>query len=116
MLAECRRRIDAESAPDEHENLMVVSHILAQLRYNRETLLKFLGGKQAMIESPLIQEILDEHQQKTIELILSERFGSLPAEVSTAIRAIYDETELRRLTVAAAQCADLAEFRARLAG
>lgn len=120
MLAECRRRIDAGAMPDEHESLLVVSQILAQLRYNQEALLQLFGGRTAMIESPLIQEIVTEvvaeKVQGVIEAILASRFTAVPPEISLELRTIDDAEKLQELGVAAARCVNLAEFRARLSG
>ena len=56
----CRERIDSDAPPDEHENLLVATQILASLRYNDPRLFSILGGKRAMIESPVLKEFLNE--------------------------------------------------------
>ena len=53
----CRARIDAEAPPGEHENLLAVPQVLAGLRYNDPRLFELLGGRDAMIESPVLQEL-----------------------------------------------------------
>ena len=45
LFALCRERIDADAPPGEHENLLVVTQILAGLRYNDPRLFSILGGK-----------------------------------------------------------------------
>lgn len=40
-----------------------------------------------MIESPLIQELLAEQQQTDILLFLVNRFGPVPRDLETAIKA-----------------------------
>lgn len=58
------RPLQAELVPPrqllsaDRENLLVVTQVLANLRYNDPRLLTNLGGREAMIESPLIQEIV----------------------------------------------------------
>ena len=44
----------------EKENLLAVTQFLARLRYNDEALFEILGGRKAMIESPLLQELKKE--------------------------------------------------------
>jgi hypothetical protein len=58
IFQECRTRIDRDAPPDEHENLLAVTQILAGLRYNDPRLFQLLGGREAMIESAVLQEFL----------------------------------------------------------
>jgi hypothetical protein len=56
IFQQCRARIDEEAAPDERENLLAVTQVLAGLRYNERGLFQFLGRKDAMTEAPVLQE------------------------------------------------------------
>ena len=71
-----------------------------------------------MIESPvlqrLLQEKLGERSHKLILGILEDRFGPVPPDVATALRAILDEGRLEQLNKLAARCADLGAFRQQL--
>jgi hypothetical protein len=68
-----------------------------------------------MIESPLIQEFVAAKLHNLIVETLTERFGSVPPEVATALRAVQDESRLNELLKCAAfRCPDLEAFRARL--
>src|SRR5262245_44074541 len=58
---EQRRRIDEQAVPEERANLLAVSQMLVQLRYNDPKLVAILGRRRAMIESPLINEIVAEN-------------------------------------------------------
>ena len=49
IFQECRIRIDRDSPPDQHENLLAVTQILAGMRYNNSRLFQILGGREAMI-------------------------------------------------------------------
>jgi hypothetical protein len=60
MLSQCRARIDRDAPPEEHENLLAVTQVLAGLRYNDPRLFQLLGGRKAMIESPVLQELKAE--------------------------------------------------------
>jgi hypothetical protein len=68
IIQECRIRIDRDAPPDQHENLLAVTQILAGMRYNSSRLFQILGGREAMIESPELQEFLAECQRKFILL------------------------------------------------
>ena len=83
ILRQCRARIDAEAPPEEHENLLAVTQVLAGLRYNDPRLFDLLGGREAMIESPVLQELKDEWtreaanevERQAIVRVLVARFG-----------------------------------------
>jgi hypothetical protein len=51
---------DSIRPPDEHENHLAVRQILAGLRYNDSRLFQLLGGRVAMIESPVPEESVTE--------------------------------------------------------
>jgi hypothetical protein len=118
ILAECRRRIDKQALPEERDNLLAVSQVLVQLRYNDPELLAILGGKRIMIESPLINEIVAESTQKTMQEdileFLKARFGAIPEEISESLRNVCARKKLKALVKHAARSADLEAFRRRL--
>ncbi len=58
VLQECRRRIDEQAPANERANFLAVTQVMSRLRYNSLNLMALFGGRQAMIESPLIQELL----------------------------------------------------------
>jgi hypothetical protein len=60
VLRQCGERIEQQAPGNERANLLAVTQILTQMRYNEKRLLDLLGGRQAMIDSPLIQELLDD--------------------------------------------------------
>jgi hypothetical protein len=118
VLEECRRRIDQQAPPDEQANLLAVTQVLAHLRYNNRQLLSIFGGSRAMIESPLVQELIAETKQRTTQQHildnLEARFGPVPSEIAVKVRAITDEKKLSDFHRHAATCPDLESFRARL--
>ena len=71
-----------------------------------------------MIESPLIQELVDEavlsQKQKDILQILKVRFGDVPAEVSAKVEAKRALDELEPLFDASATAPSLDAFKERL--
>jgi hypothetical protein len=113
IIAECRRRIDAEAPENERENLLAVTQVLMRLRYNAKNLFQILGGEQAMIESPLIDELLAKTRTTDILDVLESRFDSRPDDLADELRAL-GEQELKALNRFAAVCPDLAAFRARV--
>jgi hypothetical protein len=123
IFQQCRARIDRDAPPGEHENLLAVTQVLAGLRYNDPRLFQLLGGREAMIESPVLQELKAEWthegackaQRRAILHILSARFGPEAKGLATALEAIEDETRLDELVEFTALCPDLESFRKRLA-
>jgi hypothetical protein len=92
-----------------------VPQVLAGLCYNDPGLLAVFGGREAMIESPVLQELLAERAHQLILGLLEDRFGPVPAEVIGALSAIKDEERLKQLNKLAARCTNLEAFRQQLA-
>jgi hypothetical protein len=110
VFQECRHRID--NAPvEERANLLAVTQVLAGLRFHDPVLLNILGGRQAMIESPVLQELMAEHGQKYILRLLERRFETVPVDIRERLRAVQDEERLEQLHDQAIVCATLDEFR-----
>ena len=64
IFHQCRARIDQDALPGERENLLAVSQVLAGLRYDDPRLFQILGGREAMIESPVLQQLKAEWTQE----------------------------------------------------
>ena len=119
IFQECRARIDRDAPADERENLLAVTQILAGMRYNDSRLFQILGGREAMIESPVLQEFLAEQtreailraKRQSILQFLGARFGMDALSVRTALDAIRDGEKLDELTKQSATCEDLAAFK-----
>jgi hypothetical protein len=122
MARDCRERIERLAKPEERDRLLAVTRILARLRYNDPGLLDLLITRQAMIESPELQEILEENTRETrretlqgsVLRALEARLGAVPAEISAQVRAVIDEQRLDALFLHAVRCPDLEAFRAAL--
>jgi hypothetical protein len=120
ILRQCRERIDRDAPPDEHENLLAVTQVLAGLRYNDPMLFQLLGGREAMIESPVLQELIAdcerkaalETRQKVVVEILVARFGDEAKALEAEITSVGDR--LGDYLKVAATCPDLASFRKEL--
>jgi hypothetical protein len=122
VLRECRSRIDTQAPPGERENLLAVTQVLARLRYNDPGILALFGGRQSMIESPLIQELEAEFTHKatlkamhnTILIVLEGCFGPVSDDIQAAVQRVQDESALRAVALLAARCPDLDSFRKHL--
>ncbi len=72
-----------------------------------------------MLESPLIQELLDttacQTAQRDILDFLEERFGEVSLDLRERLQSVTDEDRLRALVRKAAACPDLDAFRKELA-
>jgi hypothetical protein len=118
IVRECRARIEQFAPPGEQENLLAVTQFLARLRYNDEMLFKILGGRKAMIESPVLQELKEEWTRETViddlMTFLVGRFGAKAEALKTDLQAIDDEARLKELIKHAATCRTLSSFRKQL--
>jgi hypothetical protein len=62
----------------EQANLLAMAQIMTRLRYNDPSLLDTLGGEQALIESPLIQDIEAQSKHECIGLFLEDVSAPFP--------------------------------------
>jgi hypothetical protein len=118
ILRECRNRIDREAPPEERENLLAVTQVLAGLRYNDPSLFKVLGGRDAMIESPVLQELkaewtreatLETERRMLVEILVA-RFGNQAEPAVVGLEKIDDQARLEQLVRFAVRCPDLQSF------
>lgn len=122
LLEECRRRIERHARREEQGNLLALTQVFTQLRFSDPNLLTILGGTKIVIESPLIQKIVDratrearaETRQQTLKeailRILEGRFGTIPEDVTAKVKAIHTDRKLREIHLRAALCPDLKAF------
>jgi hypothetical protein len=111
LLERCAEKIEREAHPKEQDDLLVVSRVLAELRFPDPDLLGLLGGQQTMIESPMLQRIRAENSQETLLEVLKGRFGTVPRDVTKLLRTILDEKKLKKLARLAGNCPDMEGFR-----
>lgn len=75
---------------------------------------KLPGGTKAMIESPLIQEIVEESdragQVKAILRVLETRWGAVTPAITAGLEQVKAEEKLDRLTRQAVICPSLQAF------
>ena len=116
VIRRCRDVIEQQAPAGEKANLLAVTLVLANLRYNDLGVLSILGGQRAMIESPLLQEFASERARKMIFAFLETRFGEVPGDLAEDIESVSDENQLTELARKAATCADLESFRSEVEG
>jgi hypothetical protein len=113
LLQRCRDRLDREGGAQK-ANLLAVTQVYARLHFDRPQWLEILGGRKAMIESPLIQEIVEESKQAArvegILDILQGKFGPVEPRVSAGLAQVKEKERLKRLLLQAATCANLQVF------
>lgn len=113
LLQPCRARIDRDGG-DQHANLLAVAQVFARLHFDRPEWLDILGGRKAMIESPLIQEIVQESKLTgQVELIigmLTDKFGPVGPTIEASLSLVKDQEKLIRLGMRAGGCASLQAF------
>jgi hypothetical protein len=113
LLQRCRDRIDKEGG-EQKANLLAVAQVFARLHFDKPEWLDILGGSKAMIESPLIQEIVEESERtgrvKTLIDVLETRFGATTPTITAGLDQVKGEERLVRLTRQAVVCRDLQVF------
>jgi hypothetical protein len=113
LLRRCRDRLDREGGAH-RANLLAVTQVFARLHFDKLKWLEILGGRQAMIESPLIQEIVSESRRATrvedLLEFLTARFGTVTPTVSAGLAEVKENEKLVRLMRTAAICRDLQSF------
>jgi hypothetical protein len=118
VLQQCKDVIEARTSGGELENLRVTMQLLGGLRFDKALLKRLFARSDEMIESPILQEWLQEQDVKTRQGIvlrkLERSFGPVPADVSAAVRVVTDLLRLEALLDAAYLSASLDDFRARL--
>jgi predicted transposase YdaD len=117
LLQRCRDRLDREGGAQQ-ANLLAVTQVFARLHFDKPEWLEILGGRKAMIESPLIQEIVEESERAgrlkaTVE-VLEARFGAVSPTVTAGLQQVKEEKQLARLTRHAAVCPSLQAFEDKL--
>jgi hypothetical protein len=118
IFRECRRRIDRDAPQRERENLLTVTQFLARLNYNDPKLFQILGGRKAMIESPMVKELIADSERagkrKSIIRFLIARFGPGARGMRNELNTITDDKMLDELTDLSATCPDLETIQKRL--
>ena len=103
IFRECRDRIDRAGSRGDRVNLLAVAQFLARLNYNDPRLFQVLGGRKAMIESPLLKELMAENTRKTTQSnilkVLEGRFGRAARTLRSAIRGVEDDKQLTNLLI-----------------
>jgi hypothetical protein len=111
LLERCAEKIEREAHPKDKPDLLVVSQVLSQLKFSDPELLNLLKGKEAMIESPLLERMRAETIRDLTLADLKTRFGSVPRDITKRLTAIIDEEKQRQLHNVAVVCKDIAAFR-----
>jgi hypothetical protein len=74
-----------------------------------------LGGRKAMIESPVLKELMAENTRKTMQAailkVLIGRFGRGARILRPALKAIEDDKQLDKLLIQSGKCPDLDSFK-----
>ena len=116
MFQRCRKKILDNALPNEKENLLAVSQVLASIRYDDVNLLSLFGGEENMVEFPIIQRFVNKARQKDIIQNLEVRFGEVPQDIISRIKRISKESRIDDLLRFTILCKNLGEFRDHLQG
>jgi hypothetical protein len=118
VLQQCKDVIEAKTTGGEQDNLLTATEALAGLRFDKAMLRALFRRGGQMIESPVLQEWLAEHEVKYLQGFilkkLESRFGPIPQDVSVGVRLVSETPRLEAVLDAAYTSPTLDEFRARL--
>jgi hypothetical protein len=126
LMKRCRDRLAAVPGVSDRAGLMAVTQILAGLAFPDKRFLDLFGGAQAMIESPVLDEVKEilrkqYEAEATLRTLrenvianLETRFGRVSPERVAALGGVVDENRLRVLLRQAITCPDVEAFLAEL--
>jgi len=114
LMKRCRDRLAVVPDPTDRAGLMAVTQILAGLAFPDKRFLDLFGGAQAMIESPVLDEVKEilraRSRREDIVAVLESHFGGVsPDRVATLDKGKV-EARLRALLRLAATCPDIEAF------
>lgn len=119
LMIRCRDRLAQVPDKNDRAGLMPVTQILAGLAFPDKRFLDLFGGAQAMIESPVLDEVKALIRARAIRenilATLEARFGPLLTARVAPLETVADEARLKELVRLAATCADVDAFVAALA-
>jgi hypothetical protein len=123
LMTRCRDRLATVPDPKDRAGLMAVTLILAGLAFPDKRFLDLFGGAQAMIESPVLDEVKEilrkryeaDTTRRNILATLEARLGPIPVDRLAELNAVEDDGRLRGLLRLAATCPDVDAFVAGLA-
>jgi hypothetical protein len=116
VLERCVARIEREAPAPQQGDMLAIAEVMAGLTFPDSDLLRLFQGKQAMIESPIVQRWKAETLQETLLEVLKDRFAAVPRDLVKQLRQIGNEKRLKKLVVLAGKCADLDAFKEALVG
>ena len=126
----CRKVIETHPDAVERRSLLTIAQIFLGIRYNEKSLLQLLGGHEVMIESPVLDQLLDEflergrleaRQERSDRMharilgSLQDRFGQVPQDSERRILQVTGPEVLEDLLVIAVTASSLEDFEAKLA-
>ncbi|MCI0699517.1 MAG: hypothetical protein L0241_00330 [Planctomycetia bacterium] len=114
LMTQCRDRLVQVPDLNDRAGLMAVTQILAGLAFPDKRFLDLFGGAEAMIESPVLDEVKALIRVRAIRenilAVLETRLGSVPVERVAPLQTITNEARLKDLLRLATTCADLDPF------
>jgi hypothetical protein len=114
LLEECRERIEKDAQDTERTDLLAVSQVFTRLKFPQPELLDLLGGREVMIESPLLQEMKAEVLQEAVLNLLKDHHGKVPRDVRRLLAETLDEKKLQKLIVQAGRAQSMEAFKEHL--
>ena len=118
VLQQCKDVIEAKTSGGEQENIRFVTEILAGLRFDKAMLRRLFRKGSPMFESPVLIELLEERDVKTLQGLLlkkiERRYGTVPPDISATLRLVTDPPRLESILDAVYASTSLDNFRTQL--
>jgi hypothetical protein len=110
LLQRCADKIEREAHPKDRADLLAVSQVMTGLRFPDPDLLRLLGGKEAVFDSPVLKKMRVETMLELTLHALKRRFGTVPHKVAKQLREVIDEKKQRELNEVANTCPNMEAF------
>jgi hypothetical protein len=131
LLQECRQRIEQQGRPEERDNLLAITRVMAETRYNDARLLSVLGGpimsfEKVLLETPAGQRFIEqkaaegrqmaeaaarETARNAVLRTLRRRFRAVPEDLAGQLATIQEQQRLDDLLDVAIDCPNVDAFR-----
>lgn len=92
LLRQCRERIEQQARPEEKENLVAITRVMAETRYNDSQWLSLLGGPIMTIDKVLLQTPAGQRFLAEKERQFAEKERQFAAESERRLAEIARET------------------------
>jgi hypothetical protein len=111
VLQECRERIERDAPANQRKSFCAITEILGRMIHPRGLLESIFLGGPIMIDSPAFADAEARCAHRNIIMLLNKRLGTVPVDLQTSIRKIYNLDSLDTLVLESTDCTDFDSYR-----